>query len=161
MYRLVSVVFLLAMSTMAQASISQGSSGKSKLELDVQKSGFAEQKQNIIAQLADGKTYSEISSKDRGVVTAALDRIEVKLSGVGGVESLTMEQKVEVFNDQEVVNTLLTKARKDSRLVCKRETTVSSRLPTTQCLTVAERKRAYEEAQSMIRDAKIPMLEQR
>ena len=161
MYRLVSVAVLLAVSALAQASISQGSSGKSKPELDVQTSAFAEQKRDIITKLADGKTYSEISAQDRGAVTAALDRIEVKLGGVGGVENLTMEQKVEVFNDQEVVNNLLTKARKDSRLVCKRETTVSSRLPTTQCLTVAERKRVYEEAQNMIRGAKIPMLEQR
>jgi hypothetical protein len=161
MYKLVSVVLLLAASTVAQASISQGSSGKSKLELDVQNKSFIEQKQTIIAQLGDGKTYSEISSKDRGEVTAALDRMDVAIGTAGSVDALTMEQKVAVFNDQEVVNTLLTKARKDSRLVCKRETTVSSRLPTTQCLTVAERKRVYEEAQSMIRDAKIPTLQQR
>ncbi|MET0718899.1 MAG: hypothetical protein ABWY34_10940 [Pseudoxanthomonas sp.] len=151
---------LLAVSALAQASISQVGS-KSTAELDVQKNEFAQQKQDIIAKLADGKTYSEISSQDRGTVRAALDRIEDKLNGAGGVEGLTMEQKVEVFNDQETVNTLLTKAGKDSRLVCKRETTVSSRLPTTQCLTVAERKRVYEEAQNMIRNAKIPMLEQR
>lgn len=161
MYRLVSVVFLLAVSTLAQANISQGSTGKSKLELDVQANTFAEQKQSIITKLADGKTYSEISSKDRGAVTAALDRIEAKLGPAGNVDHLTMEQKVEVFNEQEVVNTLLTQARKDSRLVCKRETTVSSRIPSTQCRTVAERKRAYEEAQNLIRDVKIPTLEQR
>lgn len=161
MYRLVSVVVLLAMSTLAQASISQASSGKSKLELDVQTNTFAEQKQSIITKLADGKTYSEISSKDRGAVTAALDKIEAKLGPTGRVDHLTMEQKVEVFNEQEVVNTLLTQARKDSRLVCKRETTVSSRIPSTQCRTVAERKRTYEEAQTLIRDAKIPTLEQR
>ena len=161
MYRLVLAIFLLAMSTMAQASISQASAGKPKLELDVEKSAFAEQKRDIIVKLSDGKTYSEISSNDKGAVTAALDRMEVKINGAGGVEGLTMEQKVEVFNDQEVVNNLLTKARKDSRLVCKRETTVSSRIPSTQCRTVAERKRSYEEAQSLIRDAKIPTLEQR
>lgn len=161
MYRLVSVVFLLAMSTMAQASISHASAGKPKLELDVEKSAFAEQKQDLIVKLSDGKTYSEISSKDKGVVTAALDRMEVQINGAGGVEGLTMEQKVQVFNDQEVVNTILTQARKDSRLVCKRETTVSSRIPSTQCRTVAERKRAYEEGQNLIRDAKIPTLKQR
>jgi hypothetical protein len=161
MYKLVSVVLLLAASSLAQASISQGGSGKAKPELDVQNKPFVEQKQSILMQLADGKTYSEISSKDHGEVTAALDRMGVAINAAGSVDALTMEQKVAVFNDQEVVNTLLTSARKDSRLVCKHETTVSSRIPSTKCRTVAERKRAYEEAQTLIRDAKIPTLEQR
>ena len=161
MYRLVAVVLLVALSPLAHASISQSGPAKQKAELDVKKNTFAEQRARIIDQLADGETYSEISSENRSKVKDALNRIDGQLQSAGGVEALSAQQKADVFNDQELVNTLLTEASEDSRLVCTREKRVGSHRQTTQCMTVAARNRARNDAQSAVRSIKVPTLEAR
>lgn len=133
---------------------------KSAAALDLNAS-FAQQKEKIERELGDGETYAEISSKDRATVREALNRIASKLDMAGSVESLTHQQKADVFNDQEQVNSILTKASEDSRLVCRREKKVGSHREITECMTVAERRRAYENAQKTMRDVKVPALEHR
>ncbi len=115
-------------------------------------SDFGAQKQQIEQALQDGKLYSEIVPVDREAVRGALARIAALLSKAGDVSHLDAEQKVAVFNDQERINTLLSKAASDSRLVCKREVKTGSHRATTQCMTVAERERAREHAQDELRN---------
>ncbi|WP_433852234.1 hypothetical protein [Stenotrophomonas nitritireducens] len=101
---------------------------------------FQPQQLKVRSDLQGGEVYSEISASDRERVIAALDRMS-RAVGDGNVETLPPERRVEVFNDQELVNSVLTKARADSRLICKREKSVGSNMATTQCFTVAERER--------------------
>ncbi len=112
---------------------------------------FATQQQTILASLEDSESYSEISNEDKGNVKDALARISSVLKQSGGVESLGQEQKIQIFNDQELANAILTKAGSDSRMVCKRVVKTGSHRGTTQCLTVAERRRALEHAQDDLR----------
>lgn len=118
--------------------------------LDVQ-SPFSEQKARIEAGLADGETYSEISQADRKSVKDALNRIADTLGG-SGIQSLSEAQKAAVFNDQELVNNILTKASADSRVVCLREKKVGSHRTTSRCMTVGERTRNAEDSQKALRD---------
>lgn len=113
--------------------------------VDVQED-FATQQQKIMTALDDGESYSEISKADREKVVEALSRIGSALQTGGGVNGLNADQKVAVFNDQEQVNTILTEAGDDSRLICRRAATTGSHRTTTQCMTVAERNRAAEHA---------------
>lgn len=113
--------------------------------------GFASQRDGILKELGDGKTYSEIAAADRETVKAALARIAATLDQAGGVDQLKEQQKVDVFNDQELVNNILTKAGEDSRLVCKRVRKTGSHMSSNQCMTVAARNRAAEESQDMLR----------
>jgi hypothetical protein len=85
-------------------------------------------------------------------VNAALDRIDSALHSHGNVAALPEETKLRVFNDQELVNTILTKGRDDSRLLCTRETPVGSHRPVNSCKTVAERRRDRERSQDTMRD---------
>lgn len=101
---------------------------------------FQVQQQKVRADLQGGEVYSEISVEDRARVVEALDRMAQEI-GEGSAEALPPEKRARVFNDQELVNTVLTKARADSRLVCRREKTIGSNMPTTQCATVAQRER--------------------
>ncbi|TDB32886.1 hypothetical protein TEP_04000 [Stenotrophomonas sp. TEPEL] len=102
--------------------------------------------EQIEKQLGDGETYSELSGADRSRVRETLSRLrgvgEQYANGVGMPESV----QTQVFNDQEVVNVLLTQAREDSRLICRREKAIGSNRTTTQCSTVAERARQREAA---------------
>lgn len=138
---------LLAFSPLA-ANASMGSSSSRDAfapdkGLDMTRS-FEEQRQGIIKALDDGKTYREISTQDKQAVRASLDHISYLLRDGQSVERLSETTKVEVFNEQEKINTLLTQARADSRLICRREKVVGSNRPISHCMTVAERRRARE-----------------
>ncbi len=151
MNKLVLLIALVLSPTFAVAKIaSQGSAFSPEKGLDVSQS-FEAQRNAIIKALGDGKTYSEISPDDRQRVTTSLDRIAGLLGGVQDVDQLAVEARVEVFNEQELVNTLLTEAREDSRLVCTREKKVGSHRTTTMCRTVAERRRDMEQSQGALR----------
>jgi hypothetical protein len=112
---------------------------------------FATQRTQILEELGDGETYSEIQAADREKVKSALARISAALAKSGGVAQLGEEQKVAVFNDQELVNNILTEAGENSRLVCKRVKKTGSHMASNQCMTVAARNRAREHAQEQLR----------
>lgn len=102
--------------------------------------------------LNDGETYSELSPQDRGRLRETL----VRLRRVGEEyrDGAPMPESVrnQVFNDQETVNVVLTQAREDSRLICRREKVTGSNRATTQCLTAAQRDRMRDDAnRNMIR----------
>ena len=113
-------------------------------QLALAEGDFAEQRAEIEEDLADGKTYAEINSRDRAEVREALDRISRELEGVDSVAELAEPAKVTVFNEQERINTILTQARADSRLVCDNSRATGSHRRTTKCQTVAERRRRME-----------------
>ena len=113
----------------------------------VDNGGFAEQRAVIEKDLADGKTYIEIPPADRAKVRESLDRISGLLEGGKSPEALTADQKVHLYNTQEVINTLLTQAGADSRTVCSREAPTGSQRKVTTCITVAERTRRRERDQ--------------
>ncbi len=121
--------------------------GDSAPALDISGS-FAQQHERIRARLADGETYKEITGQQQAEVLAALGRIESVLGGATTLDDLTRQERADLFNDQEVVNTILTQAREDSRLLCTREKTVGSHRPTTICVTVAERRRNRDLSQA-------------
>ncbi len=144
MYRKAAFLVLFGFSATCMAQ------GKSA-QLDA-KAPFGEQRQSIEAALAAGKVYSEISPQDRSTVMAALARMGQKLGENGVAASLGESDKVQVFNDQELVNTLLTQAQADSRLICRRERVVGSNLPQNVCQTVAERREARENGVEILRN---------
>jgi hypothetical protein len=105
---------------------------------------WAAQRAQIERDLADGKTYAEISRSDRVKVRESLDRISGALAGTPSVDALPDDVKVRVFNEQEQINTILTRAAADSRMVCDRDVPTGSRMAKTTCQTVAERDRRRE-----------------
>lgn len=154
MYRIFLVALLSLSGSMAHAMIDSTPSGKTeKQALDVASRPFADQLKSIEADLADGETYSEIGNQDRATVRGALQRIASALESVGGnVNQLSASAKAEVFNEQELANNILTRAGEDSRLICKREKKVGSHRTSTQCATVAERRRAAEQSEKALRE---------
>ncbi len=121
----------------------------------------ASQIERIRAELADQKTYSELKPADHAQVVNALARIQEKLGSDGVLSGLHPTAQVDVVNDQELVNTLLAKARADSRLVCRRETLTGSNRPQTICMTVAERAAARERSMEAMRKTGISWPENR
>lgn len=115
------------------------------------RNAFIEQRTKIDANLADGKTYSEISRKDRLTVEEALDRIEENLESGNDLDALGETKKALVLQDEELVNGILSKASEDSRLICTREKKIGSNRSTSQCATAAQRRRNAEQSQDTLR----------
>lgn len=138
----------LAASPQAFAFAQQKAAGA---ELVVGEASLLEaQAQKVRDGFADGGIYAETSAGDRAKVLAALDRMETTMGGHTDVRSLDADQRASLMNDQSLVNTILTKARADSRMVCKRERSVGSRMTKTNCLTVAERRRLHDESRQFV-----------
>ena len=147
---LLSLLALLLPAT-AAANVGSGPQAfKPEKGLDVEAS-FSEQRAAINRALGDGETYSEMQPDDVRAVQLSLDRIAMLLGPAQSVDQLDPTRRVEVFNEQDKVNTLLTNAHKESRLVCRREKPTGSHRPSTLCLTVAERRRQREAANDLLR----------
>lgn len=111
---------------------------------------YIEQRDRILDDLRRGEAYSEIKPEDRSTVHSALKRIDSKL-GADGTARLSEVDKLAVFNDQELVNSILTKAKDDSRLICRRERPMGSNRPQNICMTVAQKREARENGVDTLR----------
>lgn len=143
MVRIVLLSLLLGISAPAVA--------KDQKSVQLNLGDFSTQYELILKELQDGETYKEIAPDDRVAVHGALERIDRSISDAGDVDALSRDAKIAVFNDQELVNTLLTQAAEDSRLICRREKRTGSHRAVAHCMTVAERDRAREDALEELR----------
>jgi len=152
MYRLMLPALLAFLSCAPSAAMAGASDGVLSPEkgLDLSRS-FEAQRAAIIRALGDGETYVEIADRDRQVVEESLDRMSSLLDGTSDVDQLPEATKVRVFNEQERINSLLSQAHADSRLICRREKPTGSNRSTNTCFTVAERRRAHEAADDFMR----------
>lgn len=103
-----------------------------------------------IEQALAGEAYSEISAEDRGRVRTSLAQVQQLFNGRSSFQELNDNDRVAAFNAQEAVNTIMTKGKEDSRMVCRRERATGSNMPQSVCLTVAQRRRMREEGKDFI-----------
>lgn len=142
------IPFSAALLALALAGAAVAKDGHKDVTFDPAK--FEAQRETLLEAL-NSKTYFEITEDNRDKVIDALNRISLQLNGVTSLSELDPQAKVEVFNDQQLVNTLLGKAAEDSRLVCTREKRLGSNMPTTVCHTVAQRRQMQRQAQDQLR----------
>lgn len=105
---------------------------------------FEKEKATILKDINDGIMYSEISHKDANLVRDALNRMSEVLSTVDDPQQLDQEKLVRLYNEQNLINTILTMAENDSRQVCRRRGRLGTNFKTTTCETVAERRERQE-----------------
>ncbi|HBG89359.1 hypothetical protein ACI703_04505 [Isoptericola jiangsuensis] len=145
MYRITVVAMLLGLSAAAQAA-----SEKPVVQMDRQ-APVAEQVRKVEKALDNGE-YAEISADDRAQVRQSLERITLRVGDRQTAQELPPAVQNEVFNDQERINTILTRAHADSRLVCQHTRSTGSNMPKSRCLTVAERRRIEEKGKALLND---------
>jgi hypothetical protein len=109
------------------------------------KAQFAEVRAHLIEQL-NSEQYRAITPDDKQTVMGALDRIQARYDKVASAAQLTDQDRVDIFNDQEVINTIVTHAAADSRLICEREMTTGSHLVKVICIPLGIRKARQSEA---------------
>lgn len=143
----------LAVGLMAISAATWAAPKQDESKVGFEPSTFADQRRALESEIATGERYREIVGEDREAVMAALDRMAANLANVQSLNELDAEAKLAVFNDQELINNILTRAAADSRLICKRETPTGSRMPTNICKSVAQRRREHDAARDMMTGA--------
>ena len=118
-------------------ALAQGSDADFQLRLG---SGpdFEQQRREIVDEMHGGGRYGEIGSEARAEVILALETIGELADDQGRFEHLSEEDKIRLYNAQEVANNHLTLAAEYSRVECRRERKVGSHFKTSICHTVAE-----------------------
>ncbi|WNH47965.1 MULTISPECIES: hypothetical protein [Stenotrophomonas] len=147
MYRIGSIVMMLALAGSAHAL---AATSKDAVQMGGAKP-VAEQIREVELAMASDK-YSELTLENKSAVQASLNQIRAQMGDHERIDQVAPQNKVAIFNEQEKINTILTQGHADSRLVCRREKTVGSNFPTNNCMTVAERRRATENARTNMRD---------
>jgi hypothetical protein len=116
------------------------------------KHDFMAMKAKVAKDFQNGDRYKEILPEDKQTVITTLDRMDARWQKAGDASQLNPGDRIEMVNDEQLVDTILEHAASDSRVVCHREEPTGSHMPKTSCRTVAQRKREQEKAQSLIRD---------
>jgi hypothetical protein len=123
---------------------------------------FADQRTRIERDINGSERYAEIGNKGRRDVLDRLAAIDNILDGVTSIDQLDQAERADLFSYQEEVNSILTKAADDSRIVCKRQAKTGSHRMETRCRTVAQLRLERDASQKVMRDvmrAKLPEIE--
>ena len=89
-------------------------------------------------QMARAGEYGRLKKGTIVRIEMARDKIEDLLDGHRSAMELPASERVALYNAQEMISSALRDDDKN-RTVCKREMVTGSRLPRTECMTVAER----------------------
>jgi hypothetical protein len=92
----------------------------------------------VTVEMARDGEYGRLKRGGLVRIQRARDVIVGLLTGHASATELTPDDRIAVFNAQEQISAELNDDDKN-RTVCKREATLGTRFPTTECLTVAER----------------------
>ncbi len=147
MSRFISIALLMCLAGAVQAK------ADSKQVVQMDKTTPLSEQIAEVEKALSSEHYSEVTLEDKSAVRSALERIRLRTDGVERVDALSPQAKIDVFNDQEKINTILTRAHADSRLICRRERITGSNFPQNVCMTVAQRRQAEEAGRDTMRNA--------
>lgn len=101
----------------------------------------------VRAQMAPGGRFEFVTKEEQAKLNNDLDAMGAMFDKFGTVAQMDRETKIALFNDQESVNTILTR-RDAERLICKSEMPTGSHIPTTKCRTYGDIMRQNTDAQN-------------
>jgi hypothetical protein len=94
-------------------------------------------------QMKPGGRYEYVDQKERDTIEKKLDEMDKLFGSNETVATMSEQNKIALFNDQEVVNSILTK-RDGERVICKKEAPIGSHIPITTCHTYAQEQTAHK-----------------
>lgn len=112
---------------------------------------FAAQAATVRKEMGEDGRYREVSSSDRSMVEAELNKIEGLLQSKGSTDKLNDSEQVELVNSQEHINALLTK-NDGNRLICTQEKRTGSNFKVKSCMTAFEREERRRKSQQGLQD---------
>lgn len=135
---------LLALPLAAQARIAEDTEtatlaqrADAEAEKITDAEAFLEEIDESLALAREG-TYGRVKPGSMSKAEDARDKIVALLEGHENAMELQPEERIELYNAQELITAMIRNDDK-GRMVCKKEQRLGSRFPTTECLTVAQR----------------------
>jgi hypothetical protein len=92
---------------------------------------------DVRREMDQGGRYQYVKPDERIKVDAALTEMSGLFAANDSVASMPEPSKIKLFNDQEVVNSILTQ-RDGDRVICTKTAPVGSHIPITNCHTYAQ-----------------------
>ncbi len=128
------------------ASLANAGSTAKPINLDVSMANFPAQRTSVVSAIDNSQSYSEITEADKSAIKQSLFVLSEILHDGSNVSTLSAADQGKVLAEQKLINSLLTKAAKDSQILCRDEDVSGSHLPRKVCRTRAAH-RLYAEEQ--------------
>jgi hypothetical protein len=150
--RLLAIASLLAFPLLCSAAIDERESGPSlaeRAQTNAERIGDADaflEEIDAAVEMARAGEYGRLKKGTVVRIEMARDKINDLLEGHESALELKPDDRIALYNAQETITAAI-RADDKNRTVCKRELTTGSRLPTTECMTVAEREARRKNAQ--------------
>lgn len=103
----------------------------------------------IRAGLMDG-SYGEVEEREIELVIERQEEMRALLADVESVDELSEEDKIRIWNAQNVVNGVLTRSLSETP-ICRREAVLGSHRQRTVCLTPRQRERLRDDSRESLR----------
>ena len=107
------------------------------------KEKFVEVATDVRNEMEGGGRYEYVKPDERRTIDQKFAEMEALFNESGSVQGMKQDTKIKLFNDQEVVNSILTHRDRD-RVICKNEAPVGSHIPVTTCHTYGQEEEARE-----------------
>ena len=92
---------------------------------------------NVRKELEKGGRYEYVKPEERRQIDQKLTDMSAAFNESGSVQTMKEDTKIKLFNDQEVINSILTKRDKD-RVICTKQAPIGSHIPVTSCHTYGQ-----------------------
>ena len=106
---------------------------------------------NVRKEMEQGGRYQYVKADERVQIDAKLADMGTLFAENGSVSGMKEDAKIKLFNDQEVVNSIL-QQRDGERVICKKEAPVGSHIPVASCHTYAQEVEARSGTQKQMQD---------
>jgi len=92
---------------------------------------------NVRREMQAGGRFQYVTARERDTVSAKFSEMDALFGRSGSVAQMNDDQKTQLFNAQEVINSILTD-RDSERLICKDEPIIGSHVRSKTCRTYGE-----------------------
>ena len=89
-------------------------------------------------ELAKRGEYGKLTAKDRKQLDASYARIKGLIGDHEDPRELPLEDRIDMLNAQEVIVGIVERHPRDT-MICRRKQSTGTRIPQTECLTIAQR----------------------
>ena len=118
------------------------------------KEAFADVSQNVRRQMDKGGKYEFVPADERTKIDKSFDEMTALFDQYGTVSSMNEDAKVKLFNNQEIVNSILTRRDRD-RVICTKKAPIGSHIQQTSCHTYEQEVLAQDQTRKQLDDWKI------
>ena len=108
----------------------------------------------VTVELAQKGEYGKLTSAERKTLARSYARLGALLDGHDTPAELPLEERIALYNAQEAIVAIVERHPRDT-MICRRKKSTGTRIPSTECLTIAQREaRARASREAMDRLAK-------